>query len=164
MSETLEVLDLEGFLNLLEYYVGTEQDISGIDFNDTITKIEHIGDIDTIDIEVDGDHLYYANNILTHNSGYGNKDAGMENVSDSMGIAMTADTFCILIRTKEMDEQNQVVFNFVKNRNTGSLTSAIVGVDFPKMRFYDLEQIPDINISPIEQASKFDFGANDLFS
>lgn len=98
-------------------------------------------------------------------SGYGNRDAGMENVSDSIGIAQTADTFCILVRTKELDEENKAVFNFVKNRNTGILSSCLVGINFPKMRFYDLDEFPEDSIGngsvesgSFANTSKFDFG------
>lgn len=85
--------------------------------------------------------------------GFNNKDAGMENISDSIGIAQTADTFFILVRTKELDNEGQVIFNFVKNRNTGILGTCLVGVDFPRMRFYSLEQIAG---APIKAAEKFD--------
>jgi intein/homing endonuclease len=39
-----------------------------IEFKDEILSIDPIGEMDTIDIEVSGDHLFYANGILTHNS------------------------------------------------------------------------------------------------
>ncbi len=39
-----------------------------MEFKDKIVSIECIGEMDTVDIEVSGDHLFYANDILTHNS------------------------------------------------------------------------------------------------
>lgn len=94
-------------------------------------------------------------------SGFGNKDAGMENVSDSLGIAMTADVFVILVRSKELDAENRVMLNFVKNRNTGLLTGTVIGVDFPKMRFYDVDSI-QTSSETSETISKFDFSADAL--
>lgn len=88
-------------------------------------------------------------------SGYNNKEAGLENVSDSIGIAQTADTFIILIRTKELDAEGHCVLNFVKNRNTGILSQCLSGIDFNKMRFYSLNNINN-NITPANNPSKFD--------
>ena len=38
---------------------------------DEIVSIKKIGIRKTVDIEVDGDHLFYCNGILTHNSAAG---------------------------------------------------------------------------------------------
>lgn len=38
---------------------------------DTIVSIRKIGIRKTVDIEVDGNHLFYCNSILTHNSAAG---------------------------------------------------------------------------------------------
>jgi len=38
---------------------------------DEIVSIKKVGVMTTIDIEVDQDHLFYCNNILTHNSAAG---------------------------------------------------------------------------------------------
>ena len=39
-----------------------------INFNDEIVSIEEVGILDTIDISVDQDHLFYCNGILLKNS------------------------------------------------------------------------------------------------
>lgn len=88
-------------------------------------------------------------------SGYNNKDAGLENVSDSIGIAQTADVFMIMKRTKELDEEGHCIYDFVKNRNTGILSQCLLGIDFNKMRFYSLNNINN-NITPANNPSKFD--------
>ena len=54
-----------------------------------VISIEEVGDMDMIDIEVSGNHLFYANDILTHNS---NSDVGLEDTSESFGLPATADT------------------------------------------------------------------------
>jgi replicative DNA helicase len=71
-------------------------------------------------------------------SGYGNTSSGIESVADSLGIAMTADTFFSIIRNKEMDDLNQILITFQKNRNTGNMGNTIIGIDYPKMRYYSL--------------------------
>lgn len=76
-------------------------------------------------------------------SAYGNQSAGLESISDSLGIVQTADTVIILTRTKELDELNQAIMSFNKNRNTGNLSLKYVGIDFQKSLFFDTEQ-PDM--------------------
>lgn len=99
--------------------------------------------------------------VQLNRSSFGNKDAGMENVSDSIGLIQTADTCVLMIRTKELDAEKRVIFNIVKNRNTGILSQVICGADFPKMRFYDVDSIQSSSETS-ETISKFDFSADAL--
>lgn len=50
---------------------------------ESIVQIEEIGYSDAIDIEVSGNHLFYANDILTHNS---STDIGLEDTSECIYI------------------------------------------------------------------------------
>jgi len=70
---------------------------------------------------------------------YGNVDAGLESVSDSIGLVQTADTFCFLINSDTMKENNQVLLKFEKNRNTGQLNSLMLEVDYAHMRYMDFD-------------------------
>lgn len=88
---------------------------------------------------------------------YGNKDAGIESIADSLGIAQTADVFFSIIRSKEMDELNQVLVSIQKNRNTGNMSSIMMGIDYPKMRYYDINgDISNTQANTIEDIPKFD--------
>ena len=84
-------------------------------------------------------------------SGYNNKESGIESVSDSLGIAMTADLFFSIIRSKDMDKMNQVLISVQKNRNTGNMSSNIIGVEYSKMRYFDIASTD--YIEPVEQYS-----------
>lgn len=79
---------------------------------------------------------------------YGNKDSGIESIADSLGIAQTADVFFSIIRSKEMDELNQVLVTFQKNRNTGNMGQMFMGIDYPKMRYYDISGDTNVTYSP----------------
>ena len=72
-----------------------------IDYNDEIVDIEFLGELETIDISVTGDSLFYCNNILTKNS---------------MGTAATADTMCSLWQDDESKELGIINMSFMKNR------------------------------------------------
>jgi len=130
-------LDKDEFIELLEHNYGNPENYKDIDFDDEVMSIEYAGEEELIDIEVSEDNLFYANGILTHNSAFGNVDVGMENVSESIGLAATADTMVAMIATEQMREQNQVLIKFLKNRNTGMLNSVMLQTEYNKMRYTD---------------------------
>jgi hypothetical protein len=123
---------------------------------DKIVSIEKIGKKDTIDIEVSGDHLFFANDILTHNS---SSDLGLENTSDSIGLPMTVDLMLALIATEELDELGQIMVNQLKNRfgDPNINKRFVIGVDRAKMRLYNVEQSAQEEIldGPVFEGSKF---------
>lgn len=68
-------------------------------------------------------------------------DVGLKEISDSHGLAMTADILLAMIRTEELDEQNVVMFKQLKNRfsDMASKLRFVVGIDRSKMRLFDAE-------------------------
>lgn len=82
---------------------------------DEIVSIEYCGDVDTVDISVSGDNLFYANGILTHNSAY-NTTPGMEDVAESMGIVNTADVILSIFQNEEDMELGIIRLGMMKNR------------------------------------------------
>ena len=130
---------------------------------DEIVSIELIGDEETIDIEVDGDHLFYANDILIHNSGQANTDLDFADVSESHGLSATCDYMVGMVSTEELDKMNQVLFKQIKNRygDISKYRRFVVGIDRDKMRLYDVEQsaqkdIADSGQEPREDPIGFD--------
>lgn len=98
-----------------------------LDFNDEITDIEELGEMETIDISVSGDNLFYCNGILTKNS---------------FGLPATADLFLAMIQTPELVEIGQILFKQLKNRygDTNFCKTFVVGVDKSKMQLFDVEE------------------------
>jgi len=130
-----------------------------------VISIEEVGDINMIDIEVSGNHLFYANDILTHNS---NSDVGLEDTSESFGLPATADFMFALITSETLQQYNQIMVKQLKNRynDPGLYTKFVVGVDRSKMRLYDCEQSAqsDLLDGPKSNKSVFDnskFGDED---
>jgi intein/homing endonuclease len=56
---------------------------------DEIAEIKEIGEGYSIDIEVDGNNLFLANGILTHNSGFTSSDVGLEDTSECIYVNET---------------------------------------------------------------------------
>lgn len=96
-----------------------------LDYNDEIVSIEDVGEIETTDISVSGDNLFYCNDILTKNS---------------FGLPATADIFLALISTEQLEAMNQLMIKQLKNRydDISKNKRFTVGLDRAKMRLYDI--------------------------
>lgn len=90
-------------------------------------------------------------------SAYGNKEAGLETIADSLGIVQTADVFIAMITDDVMKENGRMFWKFLKNRNTGMLKSQAVGIDYTRARFYDVED-------DMEAANSIQSGMSELAS
>lgn len=108
-----------------------------INYNDEILSIEDVGELETIDIAVTGDNLFYCNGILTKNS---------------MGIPAIADWFAAIINTDDLKQLKQLLFKQLKNRYNGiaDYEKFILGVDYLKMKLYELDNPSAIPIKPIK--------------
>jgi hypothetical protein len=83
---------------------------------DEIESIEFIGETDTIDITVEGTHMFYANDIYTHNSGIDSEVIEADKIADSYAKVMNAD-FIMSISRKSKDKLNNTArFHIMKNR------------------------------------------------
>jgi len=136
----IELLNFDEFNEAMSQHYQTHEDdkiVYDLDYNDEIIDIKEIGVEELYDIEVSDNNLFYANNILTHNSAVGNLEAGQEAVSDSAGISMFSDSMIMLLQTKEMKEHGEILVNFEKNRMTGKTFSFKIGFDYSKMRYED---------------------------
>jgi replicative DNA helicase len=71
----------------------------------------------------------------------GASDLSMTDVSESMGLASTVDMLLGIIRTPELDAQNQLLFKLLKSRFVDAAIHPpfLVGVDRSKMKLYDLD-------------------------
>jgi hypothetical protein len=108
---------------------------------DLICKIEEVGNRTAIDIEVSGNHLFYANDILTHNS---NSDVELTDTSESFGLPATADLMFALISTEELEKLGQIMVKQLKNRYSDPTRNKrfMIGVDRSRMKLFDIEGDP----------------------
>ena len=106
--------------------------------NEIITNIEELDYRETKDIEVSGNHYFFANGILTHNS---NSDPGLEDTSESFGLPATADFMFALVSNEELEALGQILVKQLKNRygDPNLHKRFVLGIDRAKMRLYDVE-------------------------
>jgi len=119
-----------------------------------ILKIEELDERELIDIEVSGNHLFYANAILTHNS---SSDVDLTDTSESFGLPATADLMFALISTEELEQIGQIMVKQLKNRYNDTVVNKrfVVGIDRSKMRLYDCEQSAQDNILDSGQEEEY---------
>jgi hypothetical protein len=121
-----------------------------------ILKIEELDERELIDIEVSGNHLFYANAILTHNS---SSDVELTDTSESFGLPATADLMFALISTEELEGLGQILVKQLKNRyNDPTIHKRfVVGIDRAKMRLYDCEQSAQQDILDNGKEEEYDY-------
>jgi replicative DNA helicase len=77
-------------------------------------------------------------------SSIGEVDVGMESLSDSFGIGMTADLIISVTKPEALDQQSQLRFKITKSRLCKEGHFVIIDVDYDKMKLdCDVSQFPD---------------------
>ena len=155
LSEEMDIFKLTDLLIKLEKEKLFKDSLNDekIDYNDEIVSIEEVGIMETVDISVSGDNLFYCNDILTKNS---------------FGLPATADFMFALISTEELESLNQIMVKQLKNRysDPSSNRRFVVGVDRDKMRLYNAEDNAqeDIVDGPLSQKNFDNSRLKELFS
>jgi len=81
--------------------------------------------------------------------GIDSSDIDMTNTSESIGLPQTLDLYLALIRTEELDSLNQIMIKQLKNRynDPNYYKRFVVGVDFKRMKLFDVEESAQSDIS-----------------
>lgn len=96
-------------------------------------------------------------------SAYNNVDAGMETISDSIGVVQTADSIIALLSNEKLRQEKTTMVKFLKNRIGGYLTSHLVKFEPEYSRFTDLEDdYSQEYIETVEQKMNQDININGL--
>lgn len=84
----------------------------------------------------------------TTRSGYDDSDVGITDVSESFGVAHTADWMCAIVTSEELAKIGQYMFKQLKSRydDINKCLRFVVGVDKPKMKLYDVEDSAQGNV------------------
>jgi hypothetical protein len=96
--------------------------------------------MDTIDIETDGNHLFYANNILTHNSSHENNEFGHHHIAGGISKINTADNVIAIFTTSTMKENGRYQIQFLKTRSSSGVGSKVdLAFNNRSLRITDLD-------------------------
>ena len=104
-----------------------------------ISEIQLIGEDDTIDICVQQDYVFFANNILTHNSSINQQLLLGDGISHSMMKLEIADFVISLSRKQEDKLSNTARFVIVKNRHgkDGMVYNGLVDLQLGDIQIFD---------------------------
>lgn len=108
--------------------------------NDKIISIECVGEADTIDISVSGNNLFYANKILTHNCGF-NAVPDLTTISESIGLAATADFICGIYQEEDDAENGIIRFSLMKNRFGQNFGKSAFAIDYSTLTISEDEEL-----------------------
>lgn len=118
--------------------------ISGDNMNfleDEIESIEFVGYEKTIDIEVSStDHLFVANDILTHNSATQEQEHDHSMIAGGISKIQTADNVISIFASAAMKERGEYQIQFLKTRSSSGVGSKVfLGFDPNTLRIFDRE-------------------------
>jgi hypothetical protein len=88
---------------------------------DEIVEIKYLGDEETVDINVSGNRLFYANDILTHNSAVEEIEFDHSHISGGLSKIMTADNVIGIFTSRAMKERGKFQIQFMKTRSSSGV-------------------------------------------
>lgn len=92
-----------------------------------IINIEEIDDlVPMLDIETDGDHLFFANDILVHNSALEADEIHQGHIQGGISKVNTVDNLIPIIQTEQMRAAGEYVLSFAKTRNSDGVGKSII--------------------------------------
>jgi len=109
---------------------------------DEVISIRKVGKKQTIDIEVDGDSLFYCNGILTHNSASGDtNDISEENIQGGIAKIQSADNVIAFIPNSMARERNVINAKILKSRDSSGVGGIITfKQDWSTLSFIPLDK------------------------
>jgi hypothetical protein len=114
---------------------------------DEIVSIEECGEFETMDIEVEGNHLFFANDILTHNSAYDEKEeVTLANMSESIKKVEHSDHVSMIKNKVELKDERdprsssefgEFKISIGKNRSGPKNVFVLLKSCFSKFKIFD---------------------------
>jgi len=115
---------------------------------DEIVSIEYVGMEDTIDINVSGDRLFYANDILTHNCAVDEVEFDHSHISGGISKIQTADNVFGIFTSRAMRERGNYQIQLMKTRNSSGVGQKIdLDFNIDSLRITDVDGFDTNNIS-----------------
>ena len=106
---------------------------------DEIIEIKEVGYEDTIDIETDGNHLFFANDILTHNSSVDEIEFDHSHISGGISKINTADNVFGIFTSRSMRERGRYQIQLMKTRSSSGVGQKVdLEFDIESLRISDI--------------------------
>lgn len=122
---------------------------------DEIVSIEEFGEIDTIDINLDGDRLFLANDILTHNSAIDAPTLHQGHIAGGISKVNTADWYLSIIFNDSMRAAGEMIFLCLKARSSDATgKQALFKWDNARLRILDSDKQKELDVIEEKITSK----------
>lgn len=92
---------------------------------DEIVEVNYVGEMPTIDIETNGNHLFFANDVLTHNSSAEEIEFDHQHIAGGISKINTADNVLAIFTTISMKESGRYQIQFLKTRSSAGVGSKV---------------------------------------
>ena len=116
---------------------------------DEIVSIVHIGEIDTIDINVSGNKLFWANDILTHNCAVEAQEFDHSHIAGGISKINTADNVFGIYTSASMKERGEYQLQVLKARSASCVGHRIdLAYNQQSLRIVDAD--PDRDITEVK--------------
>lgn len=115
-------------------------------YDDDIVSIEFAEFEETMDIQTDGNNLFYANGILTHNCAVEEQEFDHSHISGGLSKIQTADAVFGIFTSRAMRERGKYQLQFMKTRNSGAVGQNIE-LDFD----VDTLRVTDPGLDEVEE-------------
>ena len=117
---------------------------------DEIVSIKKVGIRKTVDITVDGDHLFFCNGILTHNSAAGDTgDITEENIQGGISKIQSADNVVAFIPNSKIRDTGMITAKLLKTRDSSGVGSTVTfSTDWATLSFIPVDNIDNPSMPP----------------
>jgi hypothetical protein len=106
---------------------------------DEIVEITELDFEETVDIETDGNHLFFANDLLTHNSAVEEIEFDHSHISGGLSKIQTADNVIGIFTSRAMRERGRYQIQLMKTRSSSGVGSKVdLEFDIDTLRITDL--------------------------
>jgi len=120
-----------------------------LDEDDEIVSIEYVGVRDTIDINTNGNRLFYANDILTHNSAVEEIEFDHSHISGGLSKIQTADNVIGIFTSRAMKDRGRYQIQFMKTRSSSGVGQKVdLEFDVDTLRIKDLVDESESSSAP----------------
>lgn len=109
---------------------------------DEIESIEFLGEEETIDICVEDTHMFFANDIYTHNSGFNVEYADEQNIGKAIEVYQICDWMVLFTQSIPMYEKGECYAQLLKNRLGPKGITLLVSYDPNKGMFTEIKELP----------------------
>ena len=113
---------------------------------DEIESIEFLGEEETIDICVEDTHMFFANDIYTHNSGFNTEYADEQSIGKAIEVYQVCDLMIFFTQSIGMQDQEECYGQLMKNRLGKKGIALKIGYNPNHATFEELEVVSRLSL------------------